>query len=86
MSSHGSLQSPGDTDTPTRSKLSAGASDLSKQIVGLKMMTDTLNDEIDELKEQIEATQSQLQASDAHNIELADANKQLETVSHDRRV
>lgn len=73
-----------DSDATRKPRLSAGASDLEKQVIGLRQMIDDLQNENGELYQTIQDLSSQIKTSDDDNKELAIANKQIQAVSQGR--
>ena len=69
-----------DSDSSRKPRLSAGASDLEKQVIGLRQMIDDLQSENGELYQTIQDLSSQIKTSDDDNKELAIANKQIQAV------
>lgn len=69
-----------DSDSTRKPRLSAGASDLEKQVIGLRQMIDDLQNENGELYQTIQDLSAQIKTSDDDNKDLAIANKQIQAV------
>jgi predicted nuclease with TOPRIM domain len=66
-------------------RLSSGASDLEKQVIGFRQMIEDLQNENGELYQTIQDLHAQMKAADDDNKELASANKQTQEVWGMRR-
>ena len=67
-------------------RLSSGASDLEKQVIGFRQMIGDLQTENGELYQTIQDLHAQMKAADDDNKELALANKQTQEVCTRSRV
>jgi len=61
-------------------RLSSGASDLEKQVIGFRQMIEDLQTENGELYQTIQDLEAQMKAADDDNKELASTNKQTQEV------
>jgi hypothetical protein len=73
---HGSLE-PANGRKP---RLSSGASDLEKQVIGFRQMIEDLQNENGELYQTIQDLHAQMKTADDDNKELASVNKQTQEV------
>ena len=69
------------TDSPLKGRVSVGASDPEKQIIGYRQMIDDMSAENTELQQVVEDMGSQLKMFEDDNKQLTETNKQIQNVS-----